>query len=113
VLIRNGLLDNGSILLWDEPDASINPELIPIVVEVLMELSRYGVQIILTTHDYNLMKYFSIARKPDDNVAFFSLYKTETGIACQREGDYALLAHNAIVDAEMKLIEDELKGGTL
>ena len=110
VLIRNGLLDGGSVLLWDEPDASINPELIPVVVEVLMELSRQGVQVILTTHDYNLMKYFSMAKKSYDKVAFYSLYKIKGDIACDREDDYDLLKYNAIIDAEIKLLEDEIAG---
>ena len=109
-LVRNGLLEKGSILLWDEPEASINPELIPVVVDILLELSRQGVQIFLATHDYNLMKYFNMARKADDQLAFFSLYKTESGIACEREDDYALLENNAIIDAEIMLIEDEIKG---
>ena len=39
-LLRNGLLEPGSVLFWDEPEASINPELIPPLVDVLLELSR-------------------------------------------------------------------------
>src|SRR5699024_9889013 len=49
-LIRNGLLENGTILLWDEPEANLNPELFPLVVEILLELQRNGVQIFLATH---------------------------------------------------------------
>jgi AAA15 family ATPase/GTPase len=109
-LLRNGLLESGTVLFWDEPDASINPALIPIIVDVLMELSRNGVQIFLATHAYNLMKYFSMARKADDHVAFYSLCKTENGIVCDREEDYDLLTHNAIIDAEIKLLEDEIEG---
>ncbi len=30
-LIRNGLLEKGSVLLWDEPEANLNPELYPLV----------------------------------------------------------------------------------
>jgi len=109
-LLRNGLLESGSVLFWDEPEASINPTLIPDIVDILLELSRNGVQIFLATHDYNLMKYFSMARKADDKVAFYSLYKTGNGVACEREDDYDLLEHNTIISAEIKLIEDEIKG---
>jgi hypothetical protein len=109
-LIRNGLLESGSILLWDEPEASINPELIPVLVEVIIELSKQGIQIFLATHDYNLIKYFSIFKKSYTQIAFFNLYKTDSGIACESADDYDLLERNAIIDAEIKLLEDDLKG---
>lgn len=109
-LIRNGLLENGTILLWDEPEASINPELIPVVVEILMDLSQLGVQIFLATHDYNLMKYFSINRNANNRVFFYSLYKTNNGISFNRENDYDLLENNAIINANTKMMEDEIEG---
>lgn len=37
-LIRNGLIDNEAILFWDEPEANINPELMPVLVDILIEL---------------------------------------------------------------------------
>ena len=84
-------------------------ELIPLLVDILLELSRLGVQIFLATHDYNLMKYFSMSRKGYDHVAFYSLYKTESGIACEKDDDYDLLEYNAIIDANTKLLEDEIE----
>ena len=59
-LIMNKEIKEGAVLLWDEPEASLNPTLIPVLVETILELSRNGVQIILATHDYNLMKYFDL-----------------------------------------------------
>ena len=109
-LIRNGLLETGSILLWDEPEASINPELIPVLVEIIIELSRNGVQIFLATHDYNIMKYFSLKAKKSDGLTFYSLYKTENGVACDNEADYALLERNSIIDANTRLLEDDIEG---
>ena len=109
-LIETGYLAEGSTLFWDEPDANINPKLTPEVVKFLLELSRNDVQIFLTTHDYNLMKYFSMAKKATDQVLFHSLYKTENGVACDMEEDYDLLEHNLIVDANIKLLEDNIEG---
>lgn len=34
-LIKNGLLEEGTVLFWDEPEANINPELMPILVELM------------------------------------------------------------------------------
>ena len=108
-LIETGHIKRGSVLVWDEPDANLNPKLIPEIVAILLELSRHGVQIFLATHDYNLMKYFSMAKKADDKVAFYSLYKTENGVACERDDDYDLLQYNSIIDANTKLLEDEIE----
>ena len=56
-MIRNGLLERGTILLWDEPEANLNPQLYPLVVEILLELQKNGVQIFIATHNYNFAKY--------------------------------------------------------
>ena len=109
-LIMNGSLASGNILFWDEPEANLNPKLIPVIVDVLMELARNGVQIFLATHEYNLMKYFSLKKKESDNVAFISMYKTGNGVESETEEDYTLLEHNAIVDADIKLLEDDIEG---
>ena len=74
-LIRNGLLEKGSILLWDEPEANLNPELYPLVAEILLELQKNGVQIFLATHSYNLAKYLEIRRKRQEQVMFHNLYQ--------------------------------------
>jgi predicted ATPase len=105
-LIRNGLLDNGSILLWDEPEASINPELIPVLVEILMELSRNGVQVFLATHDYLLAKYFELSHKNGNNIRFHSLYKSENGVQCESSDYFMDLQANTISAAYDKLLDE-------
>jgi AAA15 family ATPase/GTPase len=49
-LLRNGLLEKESLLFWDEPENSLNPELIPVLVDILLELTRNSVQVFLATH---------------------------------------------------------------
>lgn len=75
-LIRNGLLEKGTILLWDEPEANLNPELYPLVAEILLELQENGVQIFLATHSYNFAKYLEIRRTNKEQVIFHNLYKS-------------------------------------
>jgi len=75
-LIRNGLLEKGSILLWDEPEANINPELYPLVAEILLELQKNGVQIFLATHSYNFAKYLEVRRTNKEQVMLHNLYKS-------------------------------------
>lgn len=74
-LIRNGLLEKESILLWDEPEANLNPELYPLVANILLELQKNGVQLFIATHSYNFAKYLEIRRTKKEQVLFHNLYK--------------------------------------
>lgn len=74
-LIRNGLLEPGTVLLWDEPEANLNPELYPVVAEILLELAQNDVQIFVATHSYSFAKYLEIRRKSEEQVVFHNLYR--------------------------------------
>ena len=100
LLIRNGTLKEGSVLFWDEPETNLNPKLYGVVIDVLLELQRIGVQIFLATHDYVILKELDLQAKEGDKVAFHSLYRSEeTGeIACQTSRSYSAIHPNAIAD---------------
>lgn len=99
-LIRNGLIEKGSVLLWDEPEANINPELIPALVDILLELQSEGVQIFISTHSYNLAKYFEVKRKENNQVLFHSLYKKGNEVLAQTEEYFGKLSNNKIISAD-------------
>lgn len=61
-LIKNGTLEKGSVLFWDEPEANINPKYIPVLAELLIMSESEGVQIFVSTHDYFLSKYIEVKR---------------------------------------------------
>lgn len=50
-LIANDSLKKDSLLFWDEPETNLNPRLIKQLAAILMALSRYGVQIVIATHN--------------------------------------------------------------
>lgn len=111
VLIQNGTLLNGSVLFWDEPETNLNPKLTGTVVEILLELQRFGVQIFLTTHNYEVLKEFDLRMKKTDRVLFHSLYRvSETGrIACESTEEYAKISPNAIDDTFGSFIDREIQ----
>lgn len=80
-LIRNGLLERGTILLWDEPEANLNPELFPLVAGILLELQRNGVQIFIATHSYNFAKYLELFRTDKEQVQFHNLFKRASDLS--------------------------------
>ena len=79
LLIQNGTLLDGSVLFWDEPEANLNPKKIGTLVEILLELQRMGVQILIATHDYVVLKEFDLRMKKGDEVRFHALYRDDAG----------------------------------
>ena len=101
LLIRNGSLREGSVLFWDEPETNLNPKLYGVVIDVLLELQRSGVQIFIATHDYVILRELDLQMQSGDDVAFHSLYRdTESGeIACHTARRYLDMHPNAIEEA--------------
>lgn len=76
LLLKNGAISQGSILLWDEPEANLNPILIKLVASTIFELGNLGVHIFLTTHSLFFMReleYLSHTKKCCP-IRYFSLH---------------------------------------
>lgn len=108
-LIKNGTLEKGSVLFWDEPEANINPKYIPVLAELLIMLEKEGVQIFVSTHDYFLSKYIEVKREKDSDVQYISLYKDEKDqVQCEIAKEFELLEHNTIMDTFRQLYREEI-----
>lgn len=105
-LLMNESITKDTALFWDEPEANINPKLIPDIVEILLELERNGVQIFISTHDYVLAKYLEIKRTAQNKMRFHSLYKTEEGIKIESRNTFKDLNNNTIAEAYNKLLDE-------
>ncbi|MDQ7091986.1 AAA family ATPase [Desulfosporosinus sp. PR] len=105
-LIKNGTLEKGTILFWDEPEANINPKHIPALVEILLSLQADGVQIFIATHDYVLAKYLEIKMTDKGNIRFHSLYKKEGNVEIECNNTFKGLANNSIAEAYNKLLDE-------
>lgn len=106
-LIRNGLLQEGTVLLWDEPEASMNPDLFPLAAEVLLALQKSDVQVLLATHSYNLAKYLEILRRSTEQVRFHNLYRKGPGGAVRSTSADTLqgLGPNSVMMADLRLLD--------
>lgn len=108
-LIKNGTLEKGSVLFWDEPEANINPKYIPVLAELLIMLEKEGVQIFVSTHGYFLSKYIEVKREKDSDVQYISLYKDEKNqVQCEIAKEFELLEHNTIMDTFRQLYREEI-----
>jgi len=114
LLLENHELNPGrsGILLWDEPEANLNPKLMKLVVELLLELARNGQQVVVATHDYVLLKWFDLLmdKGKEDHVKFHSLYRDANtkNILVSSTDEYLEVSPNPIDEAYGYLIDQEI-----
>ncbi len=118
--ILSRLLETGAIqpgvsgpLFWDEPEANMNPKLMKLFVQILLELSRNGQQVIIATHDYVLLKWFDLLMDEGegDHAYFHSLYRdSDTGkIETTSTENFLRISPNPIDEAFGYLINQEIE----
>jgi len=116
--ILHRLLSNGSIspgssgpLFWDEPESNMNPKLMKLLVQILLELSRNGQQIILATHDYVLLKWFDLLmdKGKDDHVRYHVLFGGNKGVEIDSAETYQELNMNSIAETFGDLYDKEIE----
>ncbi len=115
-LVINGALSENAFLLWDEPEASMNPKLAELVSRVIFEFSRWGVQVFLATHDYALASELSLEVERCDrdeapiHASFFALGRgvDSPGVSVEAAKTMQGLATNPILDALANLHDREL-----
>lgn len=113
-LLATGVIQPGisGPLFWDEPESNLNPKLMRLLVEILLELSRSGQQVIVATHNYVFLKWFDLLSDPakEDHVRYHSLYNTpDDGVRVESTDSYESVAHNAIDDAYGELTDEQIR----
>jgi AAA15 family ATPase/GTPase len=108
LLIRNGSIEKGSTLYWDEPEANLNPSMLPLVVSILLQLERMGVQVFVATHSYVLLKEFDLQRT-DHSLRFYSLsMDSKMEISLSTSENYIGLSPNRIADQYARMYNVEV-----
>ncbi|MGK4007209.1 hypothetical protein WMF31_31600 [Sorangium sp. So ce1036] len=110
-LLINGSLSDDGYLLWDEPEANLNPKRARLTSDTAAGLAHAGAQVFIATHDYALTSELSLkvdtgALRPGD-AAFFALRRDGHDVLVERGQRLAELQHNAILDAIASLHERE------
>lgn len=111
-LIRNGWLQPGSTLFWDEPEANLSPIVRDELVRALLLLARSGVQIFLATHSYIILKELDLQKEEGDTVRFFALERHPDGTKVHPADDYVLLQPNKIAEQFDSIYDRELTRAT-
>jgi predicted ATPase len=102
-LLQNGELRSTGLLLWDEPEANLNPQLTVLVAQALIRLAANQVQVVLATHDYLLTETLSLMQRHSRggaDVCYFAFHRDSNDAGVQVSSGTALnqLPFNPIRD---------------
>ncbi len=59
VALARALINNPSIVIADEPTGNIDPKLSYEIVELLSEINKLGITVIMVTHEHELVSHFN------------------------------------------------------
>ena len=108
-LIRNRTINTGSILFFDEPEANLHPQAIVALADMLVELSRAGIQIFLATHDYFILKALELkARQYESSIPVCSLTKSDDGVEATFHDLQEGMPKNPILDVSSRLLDEDM-----
>ncbi len=116
--VLHRLIDNSTLvpkksgsLFWDEPESNMNPKLMKLIVEILIELAKTEQQIILTTHDYVLLKWFDLLSDETVHIKYHVLSrdKDTKKVILTSTDNYEDISPNPIDDAFGFLIDQEIE----
>lgn len=110
-LITNRQLGKGTILFMDEPETALHPDAVRQMVEMLVAMSKAGVQIFIASHSYFVIKQLANCAKRDHlNVSCWNLER-EAGKPV-KNSFYNLidgvLPSNSIIEEALKMYDEEI-----
>lgn len=115
-LIELGFIQAGTTLFWDEPEVNINPKWMDELVNQLIEIASKGVQIILATHSYVILKEIQLSilkrqvgGKEYPSCKFLSLNKVRGVSKVDCSEDFASLNPNPILDQYDQMLMEDMK----
>lgn len=116
-LIMNGEIDKNTILLLDEPESNLNPSLTDLLVNILLSLSKLGVQIFIATHNSFILDDIELQRTDKDAIMYHSFYFDEddfnSGVKIETKENLSDLKNNPINEKIIKqhneYIDDMIK----
>lgn len=115
-LIENGTINKNTLLLWDEPEVSLNPKWTSVVAKFLISLAQMGIQSVIATHDYLLSNRLSLYDERQElqndeanpEIKFFCLNKNEQNATEILSGrNLTAIDRNPILEEFLKFYEEE------
>lgn len=111
-LITNRQLGKGTVLFMDEPETALHPDAIRKMVEMLVAMSKAGVQIFIASHNYFVVKQMALCAKRDKlHIKCWNLDKEIGQPLTNSFHDLidGILPENSIVNESLAMYNDDIK----
>ena len=108
-LIANHFLTKDSIIFIDEPESGLHPGLLIQLMDIIVELAKYGMQFFIASHSYFIIKKLLIAAKTENMsipVISFENGSNRQQISISNLADG--MPENTIIDESVSLYQQEL-----
>lgn len=69
LLLRNNIINRGSFLIIDEPEAHLHPKWQTVLIDLLYKIARSGANVIIATHSIDMVKRVEILLKKDEEAS--------------------------------------------
>lgn len=111
-LITNRQLGKGTVLFMDEPETALHPDAVRQMVEMLVAMSKAGVQIFLASHNYFIIKQLANYAKRDEIATLCWGLEREKGkpiTSSFKDISDGVLPSNTIIEEALKMYEEEIQ----
>lgn len=71
LVIARAIVNNPKLIIADEPTGNLDPEVAENILKLLLDINSHGTSIIMTTHNYNLIKKYNKTIYSCENGKFF------------------------------------------
>ena len=71
LVIARAIVNNPKLIIADEPTGNLDPEVAENILKLLLDINSNGTSIIMTTHNYNLIKKYNKTIYSRENGKFF------------------------------------------
>lgn len=107
-LINNQQIRQGTILFIDNPETFLHPQAIRKLVEILIDLSKAGVQIFLSTHNYVVLKQLAICSGKEKIASIVWSLTNESAHISKYDLIDGGLPNNLLIDENIAMYEEEI-----
>lgn len=104
-LISNNYLSSDSVIFIDELEAALHPTAIASFLDIILTLSRTGIQFFIASHSYFVIKkLYIMALKEELSIPVMSLESGQSVLSDLKEG----MPQNPIIDESIRLYREEI-----
>lgn len=110
-LITNRQLGKGTILFMDEPETALHPDAVRQMVEMLVAISKAGVQIFIASHSYFIIKQLANSSKRENIETLCWSFERNNGLPITNEFkkiNDGVLPNNSIIQEALSMYDEEI-----